>query len=66
MTLDEVREALRREAGDSVYAWAKSNRISLGYVYDFMSGAKLPGNKILSALGMEKRIEYEYKEPIGE
>jgi hypothetical protein len=67
MKSEDVREVLRRELSGSVYAWAKAHQISISYVHDFLRGRKkTPGSRILDALNMHKRVEYEYKEPIGE
>ena len=54
-TTDDVRSLLLAacDAAGSQVAWARQWGISTGYVNDVLKGRKLPGPKILQALGLE-------------
>jgi hypothetical protein len=49
-----------REQGSRL-SWAKAHHVSPSYVNTVFSGRREPGKKILDALGITKRIEYQWK-----
>lgn len=52
----EVTTMLRNQVNGNQAAWAKSHKISLGYVNDVINGRRLPGDKITQAMGLEKAM----------
>jgi len=60
MTVDEVRDLLRREAdkAPSRDAFARSHGFSPQYLSDVLSGRRDPGNAILRALKLERDAVY--------
>lgn len=57
--LTELNKAIDK-AGNQV-SFARANDISTAYVNDVVRGRKEPGDKILSALGLERVITYRKK-----
>jgi hypothetical protein len=56
MDIFAVEKMLRRMVEGNQAAWAKRNKISLGYVNDVLNGRRLPGDKITQAMGLEKAL----------
>lgn len=54
LDINGVTEMLRRLVNGNQTAWAKQNKISLGYVNDVLNRRRLPGDKITKAMGLEK------------
>lgn len=57
----EVRVMLRAHCQryGGATAWAIAKRISSPYVSDVLNGRRMPGKKILTALGLIKVVGYE-------
>ena len=60
MTVEQVRELIRKRAGDNQAAWAIKHEFSPSYLSDVLNGRREPGEKILKALGLER--EHVYRE----
>jgi len=59
MILDEFVEHLRRDIGDQPKAeYARRLGVSAVYLGDVLAGRRLPGKKLLDAVGYKKIIEY--------
>lgn len=58
MDAERVLKILSERCGDNVSAWAREHDISPAYVSDVLHRRREPGEKILTALGIERVIEY--------
>jgi len=58
MTADDVRKLLRERANGNQAAWAREQGISAQYVCDVLTGRREPGEAILKALKVERRVTY--------
>lgn len=65
MDVSDVRLLLRQEVDKAprIADWAKEHDVSAGYVFDVLKGARPPGDKILSALGLEKVVMFQKIKP---
>lgn len=56
MTLEQVKQILaaRVRAAGTAKNWADANDIAPSYVSDVLRGRKEPGERILTALGIER------------
>lgn len=61
MTTDQVRTLLRKRINGNLREWARENDVSPGYVSDVLFGRREPGEKVLSALGLERVVTYRKK-----
>ena len=62
MTEDQVRDKVRKlisVSGGNATAVARELGVSASYLHDFMDGRRMPGRKILSALGLRRVVTYE-------
>jgi hypothetical protein len=55
----QLKEAILSNYG-SQKAFAEQHDISTAYVNDFFQGKRLPGQKILDAVGAEKVVTYRF------
>lgn len=62
MDVTEVRAMLVKRAVPSGAFFAQVHGLSASYVNEVISGARKPGEKILSALGLEKVITYRRRD----
>lgn len=59
MTLTELRRALRETIENKTQkALAHELGVSVSYLNQVMNGRKVPGRKILSALGLQRQMVY--------
>jgi len=67
VTLGEVRIELtcRVKAAGSQRAAAKTLRVSEQYISDVLCGHRLPGDKMLKALGLMRVVSYERRNSRG-
>jgi hypothetical protein len=61
MDIDQLKALLgnRCDQAGSQRAWASQNDISPAHVNDVLKGHRGPGAKILKALGLIKRVDYQ-------
>jgi hypothetical protein len=60
MIVDQVRNLLRaacNKAG-AQRTWAKKAGLSTAYVSDVLAGKRMPGRKVLAALGIKATLTY--------
>lgn len=62
LTHDELIAKLREAAAGNAAAWAKRCGISPSYVSDVLAGRRPPGDKVLSALNVDRIIKYREKD----
>jgi hypothetical protein len=60
LSQDEVRILLRLllKSGGSKAAFCRKHRVHQTHLSNFLSGRRLPGPRILKALGLEERLVY--------
>jgi hypothetical protein len=60
MTIEQVQDMLRSECDKAggQKAWGDARGISAQYVSDVIAGRRLPGSKVLAALGVERVVSY--------
>lgn len=59
MTEDDVREKMAAEANGNLTGWARQHGVDPGYARDVLGGRRPPGQSVLSALNLRKRVVYE-------
>lgn len=59
MTVEDFKAVLAKkcEAAGSQRAYAKMIRVSPMYICDILKGRRVPGNKILAAMGFKRSVE---------
>lgn len=60
MNLSDVQDKLRRlcEAAGGQGRWAEQNGLAASFISDVLNGRRDPSEKLLSKLGLKRRIVY--------